>query len=235
MPSFLHQPSYEDFPLRLSQGLWQHQSRWEPTDFDYFVRERQSWPQQIFARPKLYRHRRRKNPTLDACWVYKAEETGPALGWAELQTFPSKHYGKGFVFFMLDGMADERAQEALIALTSLIFTLSRNDHLHLIPARAGRTVLDALSHFTGTLETLHSLPVHAWHPQAGPLVSFYRLEVDRSSWRNCVALQEAMRSMKHIEMRMERLERLDKGKPKKRKKRPFLVRLFKPRVDDSLF
>jgi hypothetical protein len=235
MPSFLHQPSYEDFPLRLSQGLWQHSSRWEATDFDYFVRERQSCPQQIFARPKLYRHRRRKNPTLDACWIYKAEESGPALGWAELQSFPSKHYGKGFVFFALDGTADEQAQEALISLTSLIFTLSRNDHLHLIPARPGRALLDALSHYTGTLETLHSLPVHAWHPHAGPLISFYSLEVDRSSWRNCVALQEAMRSMKHIEMRMERLERLDQTKPKKKKKRPFLVRLFKPRVDDSLF
>jgi hypothetical protein len=67
------------------------------------------------------------------------------------------------------------------------------------------------------------------------LISFYSLEVDRSSWRNCVALQESMRSMKHIEMRMERLERLDQTKPKKKKKRPFLVRLFKPRVDDSLF
>jgi hypothetical protein len=44
-----------------------------------------------------------------------------------------------------------------------------------------------------------------------------------------------MRSMKHIEMRLERLERLEKAPPKKSKKRPFLVRLFKPRIDDSLF
>jgi hypothetical protein len=38
-----------------------------------------------------------------------------------------------------------------------------------------------------------------------------------------------------VEMRMERLQRLDQSKPKKRRKRPFLVRLFKPRVDDPLF
>jgi hypothetical protein len=235
MPSFIHQPSYEDFPLRLSQGLWQHSSRWEPTDFDYFVRERQSCPQQIFARPKLYRHRRRKNPTLGALWIYKTDEKGPAQGWAELQLFPNKHFGRGFLFFALDGIQQELAQEALIALTSLVFTLSRNDHMHLIPARPGRVLLDALAHYTGTMGSLFSLPAHAWHPQSGPLVSFHRLEVDRSSWRNCTALQESLRSMKHIELRMERLERLDQGKSKKRRKRPFLVRLFKPRVDDPLF
>ncbi len=235
MPSFLHTPGYEDFPVRLSQGLCQHSSRWAPTDFDYFVRERQSCPQQIFARPKLYRHRRRKTSTLDGCWVYKADEKAQPQGWAELQSFPSKHYGKGFLFFTIGGTSDELAREAIIALTSLIFTLSRNDHLHLIPAQPGLALLHDLAHYTGTMETLLSLPSHAWNPKAGPLMSFSSLEVDRSSWRNCVALQESMRSMKHIEMRMERLERMDKGKPKKRKKRPFLVRLFKPRVDDSLF
>ena len=143
------------------------------------------------------------------------EENGPALGWAELQSFPSKHYGRGFVFFALHSTTEEQGQEALISLTSLIFTLSRNDHLHLIPAVPDRTLLDVLSHYTGTIETLFSLPLHAWHPKAGPMTTFSSLEVDRSSWRNCVALQDAMRSMKHIEMRMERLERLDKGKPKK--------------------
>ncbi|HYX32571.1 MAG TPA: hypothetical protein VE954_05615 [Oligoflexus sp.] len=235
MPSFLHQPSYEDFPLRLSQGLWQHSSRWEPTDFEYFARERQSYPQQIFARPKLYRHRRRKTPTLDAYWIYKDEETGPAKGWAELQSFPNKHFGKGFVFFALSGVADDIAQEALVALTSLIFTLSRNDHLHIMSADQSRTMIDKLSLYTGTIETLTSLPVHAWHPASGPMQTFPSLEVDRSSWRNCTDLQQTLRSMKHIEMRLERLDRLEKGKPKKRKKRPFLVRLFKPKVDDSLF
>jgi len=235
MPSFLHQPSYEDFPLRLSQGLWQHSSRWEPTDYEYFIQERHARPQQIFAAPKLYRHRRRKSPSLDACWLYKEEESGPAKGWAELQSFPSKHFGKGFVFFALEGLAEERALEAMIALNSLVFTLGRNDHLHIISADQGRGLIDALSHYTGTIETLISLPVHVWHPKAGPLQSFPCLEVDRSSWRNCTALQETMRSMKHIEMRLERLDRLEKGPAKKRKKRPFLVRLFKPRIDDSLF
>lgn len=235
MPSFLHQPSYEDFPLRLSQGLWQHSSRWEPTDYEYFIRARQLRPEQIFAAPKLYRHRRRKCPSLDSCWLYKDEETSPAKGWAELQSFPNKHFGKGFVFFVLDDLAEERAVEALIALNSLVFTLSRNDHLHIISADQGRGLIDALSRYTGTIETLISLPLHVWHPKAGPLQSFPSLEVDRSSWRNCTALQETMRSMKHIEMRLERLERLENAPPKKPKKRPFLVRLFKPRIEDSLF
>jgi hypothetical protein len=235
MPSLLHQPSYEDFPLNLSQGLWQHSSRWEPTDFNYFMLEGASRTHQIFARPKHYHHRRRKSPILDACWIYKENEQGPPRGWAELQSFPNKHFGKGFIFFALDGVADERAQEALIALTSLMFTLSRNDHLHIVPSRPDRSLIDALSHYTGTLETLTSFPVHAWLPGSGPLRVFHSLEVDRSSWRNCPALQEALRSLKHVEMRMERLQRLDQSKPKKRRKRPFLVRLFKPRVDDPLF
>lgn len=235
MPSFLYQPSYEDFPLRLSQGLWQHSSRWEPTDFQFFARERQSLGQQIFALPKLYRHKRRRSPSWDAYWIYKDNEKGPPKGWAELQTFPGKHFGKGFLFFALDNIDDEKAQEALIALTSLIFTLSRHHYLHIVSANQDRHLIDALSHYTGTIETLISLPVHAWHPKSGPLETFMSLAVDRSSWRSCTALQESMRSMKHIEMRLERLDQLEKGKPKQRKKRPFLVRLFKPRIDDSLF
>lgn len=234
MPSFLHQPSYEDFPVRLSQGLWQHSSRWEPTDFQYFSAERQSYQTHILERPKLYRHKRRASPSLDAYWVLKDDETGPALGWAELQSFPGKHFSKGFLFIQLQGIPEERAREALTALASLAFTLSRNDYLKIVTVTPQRALLDSIARLTGTVETLTTLPPHAWHPHSGGLRTTFSLAVDRSSWRGCKELQESMRTLKHIEMRLDRLDRLEKGAPKK-KKRPFLVRLFKPRVDDSLF
>ncbi len=233
MPSFLHHPGYQDFPLRLTQGLWLHSSRWEPTDFQYFAEQRKTCSQQVFAAPKLYRHKRKKCPTLDGQWIFKPEEASEAAGWAELQSFPSKNFGKGLLIYSLDLLTLEAAQEALVSLTSLVFTLSRNDHLQILSATASSAIAESVSHVTGTMQTIMSLPVHPWHPNSGGFHAYSCLAVDRSSWRSCPELFPAMRQLKHLEMRIDRLDKLAQGKA--RRKRPFLARLFKPKVDDSIF
>ncbi len=235
MPSFLHQTGYQDFHLRFDQGVWVHSSRWEPTDFEYFAKQRQSHSCQILAAPKLCRNKRKPSPTLDGQWILKADDTTPPLGWAELQCFPRKNFGKGLLFFDVHQTPQEHALAAVIAMTSLVFTISKNDHMQIVDMHTQNRMIDSLSQLTGTLENLQSLSTSPWHPESGPPRTFPILAVDRSSWRSCSALQAALRPLKHIEMRMERLDRAAQGKTKSKKKRPFLMRLLKPRIDDSLF
>ena len=235
MPSSLFTPSYQDFALQLAQGNWLHSSRWTCGDFRYFINSKQPCTSQILLAPKLYQNKRRATSSLEGNWILQRSEGNNPIGWAELQSFPGPNFKRGLLFFHIDQEATADALDLLAGITSLIFSISRFDHVLLLPMATNNEVVLKLSKIVGSINTLYSLALKPWIPSVHGILTQMSLSVDRNSWRSCTALQTSQRQLKHIELRLQRMDKMDKSLTKPRRKRNILARLFKPTIEDSIF
>lgn len=231
MPIKLNAPDYEDFAVTSPTASWLPASRWDATDHKTFVELRSAAMSSMDKAPKLRRDTKRPQPFLAAQWLLKSQED-VVLGWAELQSFPRKHDNYGIVFVAIPNLSEDEARAEFAYLMTFTFLLGKFDHLRIIPASGSRRLVERVKEWVGEEKSIMVLPSRAWIAQGNLSLSMPVLDVSRFDWISLKSSQPSLRSLQHVQVRMERYSRTG---AKKQKRRGLLARLFRPRIDDSLF
>lgn len=239
-PKILVKPNFDDYPLTLSQGKWLPRPYWNPQQFASLAHWQKQRCQSLQAAPKIYHHKRKSSAKLSAIWILVDLE-GKHLAFAELQSYPIQKFYRGFLDVQVspslaqaEFFASDWCKELFASLIGLCFTLGRIDHLSVASQAQASTLYSHLSAEAGNIKEVFSFSQSPWLPSKTPILSQLVYDVDRWSWQKAEALHHWQKNLKYLERRIERLEGLER-KAKLEPRRPFLARLFKPRIKDSLF
>lgn len=231
MPIKLNVPDYDDFPVTSPNASWLPPSRWDAEDHQTFSSLRFARTTSLDKAPKLRRDNKRPQPILAAQWLLKDNEER-ILGWAELQSFPQRHDSYGILFVDIPSMPSEAARLEVAHLMSFAFLLGKFDHLRVIPMADSQGLVGSIKEWGGESKTIAGFAPRPWITSKNPWVFSPVIDMSRFDWNALKDSQPSLRSLQHVKVR---LDRYDQTGPKKQKRRSLLARLFRPRIDDSLF
>ncbi len=220
---------FEDFPLSFGHRIWQHQSRWSQREYKWYRAERGTLSLQMDRHPVRFHPKRLEIKGAVASWVLLEHEDQNPSAWAEVHMFKGSRYALGYIYV---GGSTSLTVAELAPLIRLIFLIGELDLVRLIsPAQVHLSVRKVFDHE----HTLYTLPFKPWVARSPDLIPMKCLSISRQEWLSNSALQDAAHHTRHIESRLERQTAAEKlGKGRKRK-RGLIARIFRPRVDDSIF
>ena len=97
-------------------------------------------------------------------------------------------------------------------------------------------LLFQLAGAAGEVRTTLVLKPHPWHPrQTNPCLRVNTFEVAREEWIASPLSDASNGQLKHVATRLDRFAKAQAAALPQQKRRSFLARLFRPKIDDSLF
>lgn len=233
MPSQLRpKAGFEDISLTIDDRAWLHQSRWSDAEFAWFLARRRQASLQIYHPPSHLHPKRGEIESSSHAWLLLDQKDIRASAWAELHLFKGPNFSNGYIYLMSASQA-ELVSSHIASLLRLVFMLSQADQIRLLGSMA---LIDSFAQLVGHAKVLYSLPSKAWHPNAGLLAPLPSLLVTREEWLTSSSIQElSSKHTSHIESRLARQSAVENTMRVKKKKRGLIARIFKPRIEDSIF
>ncbi len=234
MPSKLLGPDFEDFTITSENLRWFHVCRWEASHAEEYARVRTRVSHSLGKAPGFIKSKTKPSPSRKAEWLLLDENDRP-LAWAELQSYPTANYQAGILLW---GAIEEGAfiPKSLTTLLSFCFLVGKFDHMKLASQTLyEQEILHAYVAHVGELRDTYVLSQAAWYPGGPAFIPVKTYEVGRDEWVNSPFPKEDAKSLQYIAARVARFEQMQRLSRPKRKRRSLLARLFRPRIDDSIF
>lgn len=236
--------SFPSFQVPGQEAKWITSEHWEAAHFAYSWNVERQISAQILRPPKAYSNKREQAPFIAAKMILaskKTESEEKFLAWSEIQVYPGR-FTTAFLFCHLeetDGLLAEQAEDVIGCLISMSFFTLGCDQIRLILP----TTSSIASHWAKqpgiSISKLISLPAFPTLRLSSKLdfhwTEFKCLNISRGEWDEMHQSKNYYAKLKYIKKRRERLERISENKKKKVRRRSLIARIFRPKIDDSLF
>ncbi|RZA19970.1 MAG: hypothetical protein EOP10_18800 [Proteobacteria bacterium] len=176
------------------------------------------------------------SPTTNAQWVL-VDDQDAAIAWAELQSFPNRHDSYGILMWgRASGQTEHFDRQHITRLVSFCFLVGKFDHMKIAGTAALEQILmEDLTREVGEMRKTYALARYPWYPSQGsPLIELKTLEIARAEWVISPVSDAYDKTLQHVALRVKNFERAQALAVPKQKRRSFLARLLRPKVDDSL-
>ncbi len=232
MPSLPNSIDIKDTTVTFDGYGWIPQTRLSSeqiTFLDEKLREAKKY--KLFANLKTFHQKRRSVEAIQSCWLLTTlDDKSIPLGFAYFQRFASRRSVRGYLYIKTDEHKISDLNH-LYLIIGLAFKISKIDEMYLC-------IEGNESDKIGLSQTLtfKSIIIIQQNFSTSLTLQRHNLQVAQITsldWNSCPAQQKIENRLRHISSRIERRQKkwLTKDKPK----RPFIARLFSPKIDDSLF
>lgn len=230
-------PDFEDFTMTSENFRWLHSCRWEPAHFLAFTKLRIEFPQSFGKAPNLVKSKILTSPLTSARWLLVDNE-GMPIAWAELQTYPVRHDLFGILMW---GRAEEKTDNFdnlhMTRFISFCFIVGKFDHMKIATLQAREsTILQGIGTKVGELRRTYVLKERSWFPSTdSPLIEILSLELARDEWVASPISDPSNKTLQFVSSRVSRFEKAQSMVAPQQKRRSFLARLLRPKINDSIF
>lgn len=228
--------SFPSFQVPGFEVKWTSSSLWDEALFTYYHHATRQALGQILKSPKSYRNTLDQSAGLIGQLILETVHDGnrQALGWAEIQLY-SHRFSTAYLFYQVDAANCEGLEAAIGSLVSSCFFNLNCDQLRLITNAESNLKLPQWVQ----LDELVCLPQQ---PGLSLLINakldFIHLHtqtMSKGEWQRLASAQRYYQSLDFLRKRRERQEKIAEKSKHKRRKRSFMARLFRPKIDDSFF
>jgi hypothetical protein len=238
MSSLASIPSLPAIPISTTGLKWLPEEHWHAENFAAFSAQRNAHPDSLLKGPKLCHDKKQPSGFIGGRLLLFQNNT--PIGWAEIHSYHHRYRNDYLIVDLnCDKISEDVWQGSLGSLMTALFFCRRSDQIKLILLCAIPSTMEATLQLWGepfTIWTLTGIPPFMRHNQAPPLKPRKGWSIARGPWLQKQKTQSYFRKLEYLEQRNVRQEKMEAfNRSVKKPKRGFLSRLFRPRLDDSLF
>jgi len=235
--------SFPSIQIPGHQAKWTASASWNQADFSYFSCQKRQNTGQILKPPKSYSNKREQTGFLVAQLILNSGENiaNQSLAWAEIHLF-CRRFSTAFIFYHLEHQLEEHSQDlafdAAGSLVSMSFFLLKCDQVRLISVTGSPQDLWQDSLHWGKKSEIFSLPnktcLKPALKQSFKMIRHQQQVISRGEWDESQKNKLYYQKLRYVEKKQER-QNIAENLQKTVRRRGLIARIFRPKIEDSLF
>ena len=153
-------------------------------------------------------------------------------GWANVESYQEKFRRSLITFWVGDYFTDDEAAKILAPVITVGLLIPKSDLIRLTFMSTPNPPLLALGHS----RSIWSIPSRLRKDPEMKLIHHQAVDIPASNWFSSSFYPKDQGEIRVLQARIKRVEKeVETKKASSQKRRGFLARLFRPKVEDSLF